>query len=52
MKVQVFCHTCEGKGSLEDKAYPNGEEIRTICPECNGRKWVWEEAEPKKETTK
>jgi hypothetical protein len=39
-RVKIFCHLCEGKGTIPEKAYPNGKEIQCICPECNGEKWV------------
>jgi DnaJ-class molecular chaperone len=42
-KVKIFCHACEGKKTVEEKRYPNGETIKVICPECNGEGWVWDE---------
>ena len=39
-RVKIFCHLCEGKGTIPEKAYPNGKEIQCVCPECNGEKWV------------
>jgi DnaJ-class molecular chaperone len=45
MKVKVFCHTCDGAGIIKETAYPSGEIIEVVCPECNGKKWVWAEKE-------
>jgi len=42
-KVKIFCHCCDGKGTITEKEYPSGKEIEVLCPECNGEKWVWSE---------
>ena len=41
----IFCHCCEGKGTITERKYKSGEEIACVCPECNGNKWVWSEIE-------
>lgn len=43
IKVKVFCHSCNGNGYVEDKAYPSAEVIKILCPECEGQKYVWED---------
>ena len=40
MRVKIFCQSCDGKGYVEEKAYPKAEIIKTICPQCEGQKYV------------
>lgn len=40
-RIKIYCHTCEGKGTITEEKYPSKEEIEVPCPECNGEKWVW-----------
>ena len=42
-KVKIFCHSCEGQKFIIEKAYPTEEKVRTVCPECNGEGWVWDD---------
>ena len=42
-KVKVFCHCCKGAKHLVDTAYPSRKDVKVICPECNGKGWVWED---------
>ena len=39
-RIKIYCHSCEGKGTLTEKEYPSGRDIEVQCPECNGKKWV------------
>jgi len=41
-KVKIFCHSCNGRKFVLERAYPSKEEIKTVCPECNGDGWVWD----------
>lgn len=41
---KIFCHSCGGKKTVKEKAYPSGNEIDVVCPECDGRGFVWVEA--------
>lgn len=38
--IKVLCHTCDGAGFTDERAYPNGEKVKITCPECNGNKYV------------
>jgi DnaJ-class molecular chaperone len=40
-RVKVVCHTCNGKGVVDETAYPSTKPIKTLCPECNGDKYVY-----------
>ena len=42
-RIKIYCHCCEGKGTIEEMKYPSKEPIDVACPECKGRKWVWAE---------
>ncbi len=42
-KVKIFCHACNGKKFVLERTYPDGEEIKTVCPECDGTGFVWDE---------
>lgn len=39
--LKIYCRTCDGKKTVEEKAYPTGEIIEVPCPECNGEGWVY-----------
>lgn len=42
-RIKIFCHSCEGKGYVEEHLYPSGAVVKTVCPECNGEKFVHDE---------
>jgi len=37
----VFCHTCDGKKTVEEEEYPDRNIVKARCPECNGQGWVY-----------
>lgn len=38
--VKIFCHCCDGEGTVEEKSYPERKTIVVLCPECDGKKYV------------
>ena len=48
-KIEIICHSCRGLGYVIENKHPKGEEVKTVCPECNGDGFVhdelWEEKE-------
>lgn len=39
-KIKIRCHSCNGKGYLEDFTYPETKLVKIVCPECDGKKYV------------
>ena len=37
---EIYCHSCNGEGTWEEKAYPSGDTVKVLCLECNGEGWV------------
>jgi len=42
-KVKIVCHTCKGKGKVEELEFGTLKKIPCVCPECHGDGWVWAE---------
>jgi len=42
-KIKIYCHSCDGKGFVEEKEYPNAKIVKVVCPECNGQKFIHDE---------
>jgi len=42
-RIKIVCHCCDGVGRVEETTYPKREKVMVLCPECNGKKWVWTE---------
>jgi DnaJ-class molecular chaperone len=49
--IKIFCHSCEGKGYVTEKAYPSGKTVQVVCPECNGEGYVDDILYEKEENT-
>ena len=43
--VKIYCNSCRGLGTIPEMSYPDGHIIDTVCPECDGKKYVESEVD-------
>ena len=39
--VMIVCHTCDGKGCIDEIEYETRNVVSCVCPECRGSGYIF-----------